>query len=429
MAVNTIGILLRLAKLWRLFLSFLMLLVVYLHYTHYFYRASDTTTKSPDDDDHLKIILLWIPPKCVDCSPLNNFKRGRRIFEQHNCEYTNCHIMKSHSFYNDIDFKEFSAILFSGRTITHTPKEDLPTTRNPSQVYVFVQLESNTRYPVCEKRYDDFFNWTMTYRLDSTIPWTYFVVKNKTGAVVAPSNSVSWVKDMEPISIKFQYELDSKYKLAAAYISNCEDSSRRLFFIKTLNQELQRYNTEVDVFGDCGKLKCPKNEKTTCLKKLKNKYLFYLAFENSLATDYVSEKVLNAYHYLTVPIVYGMANYTRFLPPGSYINGLELGPKRLAAAMNSAFENRTQYYSYFSWHNHYTIEDNYKNANVACDLCAKLNTNNRTERTRHFRRWWNPSLNTKCQKVYTTTKEWFFVKYTGVYSQLLQGDSNVKQKN
>lgn len=72
-----------------------------------------------------------------------------------------------------------------------------------------------------------------------------------------------------------------------------------------------RYNTEVDVFGNCGKLKCPKNEKTTCLKKLKNKYLFYLAFENSLATDYVSEKVLNAYHYLTVPIVYGTANYTR----------------------------------------------------------------------------------------------------------------------
>lgn len=49
-------------------------------------------------------------------------------------------------------------------------------------------------------------------------------------------------------------------------------------------------------------------------------YKFYLAFENSICHDYITEKFYNALQYRTVPIVYGGANYQALAPKGSFIN-------------------------------------------------------------------------------------------------------------
>ena len=60
--------------------------------------------------------------------------------------------------------------------------------------------------------------------------------------------------------------------------------SRREEYVK----ELQRY-IPVDVFGDCGSLHC-KRGSPACAARMAH-YKFYLAFENSLCTDYVTEKL------------------------------------------------------------------------------------------------------------------------------------------
>jgi len=50
-------------------------------------------------------------------------------------------------------------------------------------------------------------------------------------------------------------------------------------------------------------------------------YKFYLAFENSICPDYVTEKLFNTLLFTTVPIVYGGADYEAIgAPPNSYID-------------------------------------------------------------------------------------------------------------
>ena len=57
-----------------------------------------------------------------------------------------------------------------------------------------------------------------------------------------------------------------------------------LFF--RVAKELQKYIT-VDIYGSCGPLKCWGDQ---CDDTLDNDYKFYLAFENSLCYDYITEK-------------------------------------------------------------------------------------------------------------------------------------------
>ena len=53
-------------------------------------------------------------------------------------------------------------------------------------------------------------------------------------------------------------------------------------------------------------------------------YKFYLSFENSLCTDYVSEKLFTrALKERVVPIVMNRADMSRFAPEHTYINVFE----------------------------------------------------------------------------------------------------------
>lgn len=53
---------------------------------------------------------------------------------------------------------------------------------------------------------------------------------------------------------------------------------------------------------------------------LEKDYKFYLAFENSLCRDYITEKFYLALLYNVVPVVYGGANYTNLAPKKSFID-------------------------------------------------------------------------------------------------------------
>ena len=54
---------------------------------------------------------------------------------------------------------------------------------------------------------------------------------------------------------------------------------------------------------------------------LERDYKFYLAFENSICRDYVTEKFFKSMLYSTVPIVYGGADYEAAgAPPHSFID-------------------------------------------------------------------------------------------------------------
>nr|KAG5699904.1 hypothetical protein BaRGS_018203 [Batillaria attramentaria] len=62
-------------------------------------------------------------------------------------------------------------------------------------------------------------------------------------------------------------------------------------------------------------------------------YGFYLAFENNLCKDYVTEKFFKIFkrNTDTIPVVRGGADYKKYFPPGTFINTADFkSPKQLA---------------------------------------------------------------------------------------------------
>ena len=57
-----------------------------------------------------------------------------------------------------------------------------------------------------------------------------------------------------------------------------------------------------------------------CFDLVNREYRFYLALENDICHDYITEKAFNALKLNTIPIVLGGVNYTSLLPPKSFIN-------------------------------------------------------------------------------------------------------------
>ena len=45
----------------------------------------------------------------------------------------------------------------------------------------------------------------------------------------------------------------------------------------------------MDIYGDCGERKCRKDS-DQCFKDIEKNYKFYLSFENSFCTEYITEK-------------------------------------------------------------------------------------------------------------------------------------------
>ena len=71
---------------------------------------------------------------------------------------------------------------------------------------------------------------------------------------------------------------------------------------------------------------CPKDSpdaRDGCWKMMEKKYKFYLALENSLCPDYVTEKMFEALKHEIVPIVLGGSDYQKMFPEKSFINMMD----------------------------------------------------------------------------------------------------------
>ncbi|OWA52656.1 putative Alpha-(1,3)-fucosyltransferase C [Hypsibius exemplaris] len=213
-----------------------------------------------------------------------------------------------------------------------------PEQRTSDQLFVFTMFESvANRYFLPSRRHwneldrssGGYFNLTMTYRLDSHVFFDSF------SGFYRP-HFISSLAEL----------LLQKAKGILWLVSHCKTSSHREDYVA----ELSRF-VKVDKFGKCSGLgvknPCPY---PGCPDDFIRQYRFYLAFENSFCRDYVTEKVYWALNNDVVPIVMGGANYSRFLPPNSYLNVRDyLSPKALADHLLVLTHNETEYGKYFQW--------------------------------------------------------------------------------
>lgn len=255
-----------------------------------------------------KYILLWTDPFHI---PFNYMGIGRSGFVSRKCIHTNCVVTSNKNFLSDIGM--FDVIAFHGPDIIYLEAYELPQRRLYHQKYVFASIESSENYPLCSEKYDGYFNWTWTYKLDSEVRWGYFVIRDSNKNIVGPRKEMNWIDwfDMDKVSNETKKILRKKTKAVAWFVSNCMTKSRREGYVMGLQKYLNKYNLQIDIFGACGSLECSRDKEEECYKMIETDYYFYLSFENAFSEDYVTEKVLIPLQHNAVPIVYGGADYSR----------------------------------------------------------------------------------------------------------------------
>lgn len=273
------------------------------------FDVTETTKQKTTTKDALIYILVYSNAKYNQTARLGQ-EKGQDYFIKNKCRFQNCFLTVNRSYFNDI--REFDVILFNVITLkdwdlTH------PTARSENQLYIFVSDEPQAIYPI-PSHYNGFFNLTWTYKLNSDAFFRYIIIKNKRGEIIGPKVNMHWMdmNDMEPTGEEIKMKLQNKTKAGAWFVSNCETPNQREIYVTKLNQELLKYTLKIDLYGHCAGLKCSHDDRK-CPKMIESEYYFYLAFENSMFEDYVTEKLLRAIENYAVPIVYGGANYSRYV--------------------------------------------------------------------------------------------------------------------
>lgn len=130
----------------------------------------------------IKTVLLW---NTLFGDRNFYFGEGNAVFRD--CPVDRCKIFNYRDYLN---VEDYDAILFHGNELSGY---GMPARRRPQQLYVYVNLESPANRAIPCEYDEDYFNLTMTYRLDSDVPWTYSIIEEiKTGKFVAPSRNADW---------------------------------------------------------------------------------------------------------------------------------------------------------------------------------------------------------------------------------------------
>ncbi|XP_073954817.1 alpha-(1,3)-fucosyltransferase C-like [Choristoneura fumiferana] len=258
--------------------------------------------------------------------------------------------------------------------------------------------------PICDERFDNYFNLTWTYKLDSDVIWPFFhMIDRLTNEYVAPKINTEWrlVNVESSIMVEIQEVLLSKRDFGVWISNECQTQSQREKIVAEIKEESAINDYTLDVLGAC----CSECNNTAVVsEEVLRPYTFFLAFESVLADDYVTSDVVKAIKQKCLPVVYGGANYSRFLPPHSYIDATKLGPRETARLMAHLMTDVARYFAYFNWKTSYAVKKD--EGESACNLCEALNQKRRGSHA-NLRKWWNPHYESLC----STSKVKNFKKY------------------
>jgi alpha-1,3-fucosyltransferase len=326
-----------------------------------------------------KVILYW--NKVFNDSDMR-FGFGQEPFINAGCKISNCIATNNRSLFN----QSVAVIIHAG----NYEERDLPHYRFSYQRFIFLNHETlpGMSYLPCFSR-PHFYNWTMSHRRDSDVyvGKPYGALRQRKNSPVINNLPVKLKTGERPakpedlLTRKYP-KLANRTKLIAWFNSHCSTHSQREDYVKQLAELVP-----VDIYGKCGHLKCLPWMDPRC-DVLLEKYKFYLALENSLCPDYVTEKFYRALANNVIPIVYGGADYNQYAPPHSYVNIADFkSPKELAEYLWLLDKNDALYSKYFDWKKNYEVVR--KPLDGWCDLCEKLNDPHEPSKSYdNLAKWW-----------------------------------------
>ena len=339
---------------------------------------SPTTTKNPK----VAIILFWtlfydMKNWQVDAGPVT-------------CGPYTCYLT-----YDKKQYHNASAVMIHHRSkdgwggwAKMFPHKNLP--RIPGQRWVLYNRESTWWGPGGSvlNGANNWINWTMGFRSDDDI--------------TIPSATLSRGRFEDGFDPNGNY-LDGKTGDIAALMSMvCRTkpvghATRRKYL-----ETLQKHGLKFDMYGKCGK-DC--GAFSSCSAILQ-KYKFFLAFENSLCDEYISEKPYrNGFMLGVVPVIMSAANLSDpyILPPGSFIDASQFtSVSALSNFLKSVGSDPKRYNKYFEWRNYWNIKLNSINEgqekfsrDYFCPLCRRLHEDQRPKFISNVQEWYEQE---KCKE-------------------------------
>ncbi|XP_070706810.1 alpha-(1,3)-fucosyltransferase 7 [Pempheris klunzingeri] len=247
-------------------------------------------------------------------------------------------------------FPSADVVVFHNRELVEGRQKlpfDLP--RPQGQRWAWMSLESFVHNGNL-KQFANIFNMTITYRRDAdvTIPYGELLPKE---AERQPGEDV-------PVN---------KTSLVCWVVSNYKTQHKR----SQVYNEL-RATVPVEVYG-----RGTKPLPSRALLPTISRCYFYLAFENSVGKDYITEKLWkNAYQGGAVPVVLGppVGDYKAVAPPNSFIHVDEFASmKDLGEFLQQLAHNKSRYSAYFSWKREWKVKLNTDWRERLCKICSQHN--------------------------------------------------------
>ncbi|CAL1527934.1 unnamed protein product [Lymnaea stagnalis] len=267
------------------------------------------------------------------------------------CKYSNCEFHGT----NINEETDFVVLYVVGIDDSYSPPK-----RWPHQLYGAFTMESppHTRASFLKHSpsvWNYAINVTITYRTDADIFTPYGRLRFQPTPHKDRPNCYDIARN--------------KTRTAAWFVSNCRTPSKRDKYVK----EMQKY-IDVDIFGGCGQ-PCSRNG-TDCFAELPREYKFYLSFENSLCTDYITEKFFKLFapSMHIIPVVRGGAKYEKYFPKNTFINAANFtSAKELALYLKTLAGDLNAYSKLLEHKDMFKTLNDIENS-VGCQVCALLNT-------------------------------------------------------
>ncbi|KAM9306606.1 alpha-(1,3)-fucosyltransferase 7-like [Pholidichthys leucotaenia] len=263
-------------------------------------------------------VLLWYQP----------FKKSLHLGEGDVCwdQYgiSGCRLEDRHSAFNSADI-----VVFHNRELVRG-QEMLPVhlPRPPGQRWAWMSLEA-PKHNGDLSPYGGIFNMTVSYRRDAD--------------VTVPYGEIIPVEDEDTGDDTGSAPLN-KSSLVCWVVSNYRRIHRRSRFYRELQSVVP-----VVVYGRWNRRPLPSQK---LLPTISTCY-FYLSLENTVAKDYITEKLWrNAYAGGAVPVVLGppMEDYNAVAPPHSFIHVDQFSSvKELGRFLRKLVQDQEEYQKYFSW--------------------------------------------------------------------------------